>query len=94
MQVVAEVDLPPAPAINATQAGKATKRDFPAPPPPPQGGPSVCILDSGVASNHPLLASNVGHAAAIMTGDPTPADVSGHGTRVAGIAVYGDVLAA
>lgn len=94
MQVVAEVDLPPAPAINATLAGKATKRDFPTPPPPPEGGPSVCILDSGVTSNHPLLSSNIGHTAAIMTDDPTPVDVRGHGTKVAGIAVYGDVLAA
>ena len=94
MQVVAEVEFPPVPVIHATHIGKATKRDFPIPPPPLPDGPSVCILDSGVVSNHPLLASNIGHAAAIMTDDPSPADVRGHGTKVAGIAVYGDVLAA
>ncbi len=94
LSVVAEVDLPPVPTINATEVGNATKRDFPTPPMPPDGGPSVCILDSGVNSNHPLLANNIGYTAAIMTNDPSPADVRGHGTKVAGIAVYGDVLAA
>lgn len=94
LPVVAEIEFPPVPTLNATEVVNATRRDFPTPPMPPEGGPSVCILDTGVNSNHPLLANNIGYTDAIMTNDPSPADVRGHGTKVAGVAVYGDVLAA
>ena len=52
MQVVAEVDLPPAPAINATQAGHATKRDFPIPPRPRRTAPASV---SWIAALHPII---------------------------------------
>ena len=58
--IVAEVELPEQPVFDAVAAARATPRDFPAPPAPPEDGPRVCILDSGIVSNHPLLAANVG----------------------------------
>lgn len=54
--------------------------------------PAVCILDTGVNRGHPLLAP------ALLEADTqawrpewTPADQHGHGTEVAGLALYGDL---
>ena len=91
LDIVAEVELPPQPVFDPWKAYRTTKRDFPEPPPPPVGGPSVCVVDSGIVSNHPLLAANVGGATSVRSGEDTPADENGHGTAVAGIAVYGSV---
>ena len=93
MDVVAEADLPPRPDFDPIQATNFTARDCPVPPRPSADGPRVCIIDSGITSNHPLLANNVGHEEAILTQDPSPADSHGHGTMVAGLAVFGDVRA-
>ena len=52
--------------------------------------PTVCLLDTGVNSRHPLLtpamALNADHTVL-----PTRADVDGHGTKMAGLAAYGDL---
>lgn len=93
MDVVAEADLPPRPDFDPIQATNFTARDCPSPPRPSDDGPRVCIIDSGITSNHPLLANNVGYEEAILTQDPSPADAHGHGTMVAGLAVFGDVRA-
>lgn len=93
LDIVAEVDLPAQPVFDHRQALRVTSREFPAPPVPPPGGASVCIVDSGIVSNHPLLASNIGHAASAMTSTDSAADENGHGTMVAGIAVFGSVRA-
>jgi len=52
------------------------------------------VLDSGIAPLHPLLANNIGGYEAILTGTLSGGDENGHGTMVAGIAVFGDVRAA
>lgn len=91
--IIASVDLPPRPVFDRIAARRATPRDFPTPPSPPQDGPRVCILDSGIASNHPLLAANVAAAEAILTATDDPADGHGHGTHVGGLAVFGNVRA-
>ncbi|MGO9601362.1 MAG: S8 family peptidase [Isosphaeraceae bacterium] len=93
MDIVAEVDLPPVPVFDSRTAQKTTRYDFPSPPRPPTGGPSVCTLDSGVASNNPLIANNIGHTEAILTQEESAADAHGHGTMVGGLAVFGDVRA-
>ena len=77
MDAVAEVDLPPVPLFDAQAARAMTPRNFPTPSRPPADGPSVCILDSGVASNHPLLGNHVGHAESILTREESPADGNG-----------------
>jgi hypothetical protein len=91
--IVAEIDLPEQPVFDAATAARATRRDFPPPPAPPEDGPRVCILDSGIVSNHPLLAANVGHEEAVLTATNDPADAHGHGTHVGGLAVFGDIRA-
>jgi hypothetical protein len=72
MPIVAEIDLPPAPMFDAVQTGRADKKNFAQPPKPNLDGPRVCVVDSGIAAAHPLLASNVGHEEAILTAATHP----------------------
>lgn len=93
LDIVAEVDMPPQPVFDHRHALRMTSRDYGTPSVPPPGGPSVCVVDSGIVSNHPLLAPNVGHAASVMASTNSAADENGHGTMVSGIAVFGNVRA-
>ena len=60
--------------------------------PPNAESPAVCVLDTGISSNHPLLKP------AILNGDVHVVDPNwklepknSHGTEMAGLALYGDV---
>ncbi|QOQ83851.1 S8 family peptidase [Comamonas thiooxydans] len=59
---------------------------------PAENAARVCILDSGVNGNHPLLKSAMGESASFIN-EEGDADEAGHGTAVAGVALYGDVEA-
>jgi len=60
--------------------------------PPPAGAPCVSLLDSGIATKHPLLAPIIGGAVSIVPGfEASPEDTDGHGTEMAGVAAFGDV---
>lgn len=63
---------------------------------PEEGIPAVCLLDSGINNGHPLLQIAVNDED-VHTVDPSwgTADnvrYDGHGTKMAGIALYGDLL--
>ena len=58
--------------------------------PPPENAPGLVILDSGLTTGHPLLAPAVGDAESFLPGKG-PEDEHGHGTLVAGLALYGDL---
>lgn len=60
--------------------------------PPADGAPYVCLLDTGVNAAHPLLAPVV-HQGDLHTYNPAwgTDDRQGHGTPMAGLAVYGDL---
>jgi hypothetical protein len=90
---VATVDLPPQPALSVGEMLDLAMEDVAPAEAPPDGAPGVAILDSGLASGHPLLASAVGESttAPLSWGDGS--DGHGHGTMVAGLALYGDVEA-
>lgn len=62
---------------------------------PSNDSPAVCVIDSGVERLHPLLESAL-EAADCHTVDPTwtAVDHVGHGTEMAGVALYGDVATA
>ncbi|NJO81620.1 MAG: S8 family peptidase [Blastochloris sp.] len=90
---VAMVDLPPTPTFQRSEAYHTTVDDFAQSPRPTAASPRLCILDSGVVTNHPLLARHIGDAQAILTQQETAMDRNGHGTMVAGLAVFGDVRA-
>jgi hypothetical protein len=54
--------------------------------------PHVCVLDTGINRGHPLLASAIA-AADLHSNNPAwgPEDTDGHGTQMAGLALYGDL---
>lgn len=60
---------------------------------PPAAAPSVVVLDSGIATTHPMLAPAL-LSAEVTTAGGFPEDRYGHGTQMAGVALYQDVGAA
>lgn len=64
---------------------------------PPKNATAIAVLDSGILSNQPLLENAVGDEIAVpmLSSDKVqedkPQDDVGHGTKVAGIALYGDI---
>lgn len=89
--IILEIEYPPIPGFDPISAGNITFRDFLPPPPPIEDGPRVCIIDSGITANHPLLAPYVGHEIAVLSCEASPSDAHGHGTMVGAIAVFGDI---
>lgn len=59
---------------------------------PAEDAARVCILDSGIATNHPLLAPAIAESRCFIDG-LDPFDANGHGTAVASVALYGDLEA-
>ncbi|ANJ59050.1 peptidase S8 [Pseudomonas silesiensis] len=91
-QDVRLVDLPPRTGVDFKSLDLDIN-DVPLTIPSPlDTSPKICILDSGINTNHPLLKSCIGEAVSFIDGE-SPEDISGHGTAVAGIAAYGDLEA-
>ena len=86
---VRTIDLPPKWGLDFHLL-HLNVQDFPEVPSPPEHAPGIAVLDSGIVQNHPLLASAVGDAQSFLP-NLTAEDEHGHGTLVAGIALYGDV---
>ena len=86
---VRTVDLPPRAQLEPALVHMDIQR-FGNVPSPPDSAPAIGVLDTGVVSGHPLLASAVGDAQSFLSG-AQPADDHGHGTFVAAIALYDDV---
>lgn len=88
---VRQVDLPPRTAFNR-ELLRLDASTFQPLPSPPLDAPCVAIVDSGLVSGHPLLASAVGDRTSCLR-EGGPDDENGHGTFVAGIALHGEVEA-
>ncbi|MFM0517840.1 MULTISPECIES: S8 family peptidase [Caballeronia] len=85
------IDLPPRFAFGL----ESIRLDINALPridPPADNAPSVCVLDTGLAAGHPLLAPAVGDTQNFIVAGEDASDHDGHGTRVAGLALYGRVF--
>ena len=82
------VDRPPRfvlePSLRTTPLAQLDVREA------PPGAPRIGVLDSGIAANHPVLQRAAGVAESFISG-LGPEDEHGHGTRVAGLAAYGDL---
>ena len=61
--------------------------------PPPGDSPAICLLDTGVNNGHPLLQSALSDADK-QAYNPSwgTADHDGHGTSMAGLALFGDLF--
>lgn len=88
------VDLPPRTTLGWNVV-LADVNQFPSSPAPAEDAAKIAVLDSGVAQGHPFLAPAIGDVQGFVPPDRSASDdsVHGHGTFVAGIALYGDVAA-
>lgn len=86
---IRSVDLPPRYGLELHLFGTDIQ-DIPEIAPPPEDAPGVVVLDSGLTTGHPLLAPAVGDAQSFLPGKDAT-DEHGHGTLVAGLALYGDI---
>lgn len=96
LREIASVDRPPRPYIDLSLL-KTDLETIAVGATPPNNATAIAVLDSGILSGHPLLSNAVGDEIAMGTRnsekirDGKPEDDVGHGTKVAGIALYGDV---
>lgn len=58
-----------------------------------ENAPVVTVLDGGVLARHPLLKHSISQSLTLHT-DGLAGDVDGHGTAMAGLALYGDFAGA
>lgn len=86
---VREVDLPPVYGFDFNLL-HVPVTEISGPDAPAGGAPVVGVLDTGVVQSHPLLAPALGDAQSFTPG-ASAEDEAGHGTHVAGLALYGDV---
>jgi hypothetical protein len=84
---VREIDLPPRYQLDLHLLHQSLT-ELPLIQPPPDNSPGVVVLDSGIATGHPLLSEAVGDTQNYLLSKP-PEDENGHGTAVAGLALYG-----
>jgi len=91
LEAVAKLNLPPRPALTVAEVSQLSLKDFPPITSPPTEAPCVCIIDSGVASGHPMLSPTIGDSISVPASVGSPMDEHGHGTAVAGLALYNDI---
>jgi hypothetical protein len=90
LKEIARIDRPFIPDFNPYEFRNidVNEYDFNAPEDSASG---ILVIDSGITSNHPFLEKCVGDEANFQTGESETNDTVGHGTAVAGCAVYGDL---
>jgi hypothetical protein len=91
-----EVELAPEPLRDLKLLDDVTTKDVKAfaLEPPGNDAPAVVLLDTGIASEHPLLKSAILSATKAGPEIPSAEDTYGHGTKMAGLALHRDVGAA
>ncbi|WP_347233347.1 S8 family peptidase [Tabrizicola fusiformis] len=88
---IAYIDLPPVPDLEAAELVRMDLQNAPAILPADENAPVIGVLDSGL-NDHPFLAGSIVGQIAFPAALGA-ADVWGHGTRVAGVAAFGDLRA-
>lgn len=84
------VDLPPQFGFGI-EVFQVDVNELPEVPEIPADAPSICVLDTGLAAGHPLLGPAVGETANFVDRAEAAVDTNGHGTQVAGLALYGNM---
>src|ERR1035437_5560492 len=90
---VYEVELAPAPLRDLRLLEDVTTKELTSfsLKPPSEGAPAVVLLDTGIATGHPLLRPAILTATTAGGVIPSPEDTYGHGTKMAGVVLYGDL---
>lgn len=89
-EYVRQVDLPPRAGVEFSQLN-VDVTEIPMKLNPVSDDASlVCVLDSGINTNHILLQGAIGDAQSFVDSEDE-SDQVGHGTAVAGIALFGDI---
>ena len=97
---VKEIDRRPKPTFELPREINTPLSDLPETKSPPITNCGILVIDSGVQRGHPLIANTLGDTEVFpdpqhqfITGNANDGDTmtGGHGTAVAGIAIYGDV---
>jgi hypothetical protein len=91
VEVIYRIDFPPQPTLRYLEVFEKSVEDFPPTPIPPPDSPSICVIDSGIFRGHPMLGPAIGETIPVPVSLETGLDDHGHGTFVAGIALYGSV---
>lgn len=86
---VRTVDLPPRVGLERALVFQDVQ-ELEEVPAPLEEAPGIVVLDSGLATGHPLLGPAVGDAQSFLPGTSS-VNEHGHGTFVSGIALYDDV---
>lgn len=92
LDMIRVIDLPPQPTFIPRDYTGFSIESLPDIQQPSPDSPSICIIDSGIMQGHPLLGPAIGDSACFPAELGDTSDVEGHGTKVAGLALYGDVL--
>lgn len=91
IEEIAAIDLPPAPDVTTAEALEITLAEAPPLNALAADAPVIGVIDSGL-NDHPFLADVITGVIGVPA-DLGTADVWGHGTRVAGVAIFGDLRA-
>ena len=89
LPAIARVDRPPIPDLGERDPPIVALADAPETADPGADAPLIGIIDSG-STQHPLLAPSLQESIGVPDSLGT-ADIWGHGTKVAGIAAFGDL---
>jgi len=90
LKEVARVSRPPLPTFNPFEVFNQDVEDLDIMS-PSESATGILIVDSGVVSGHPLIKNALGDEANFQSVETETVDKAGHGTAVAGCALYGDI---
>ncbi len=91
LPIVSSIDLPPRVSLKVGQQEEISIMEIGTIPSPSDNAARICIIDSGITSGHPLLRTAIGESTSVPVTIGDAADENGHGTKVAGIALYGNI---
>lgn len=88
--IVCEIELPPElQSIGRKYIGRALE-DLSIVP-ASENAPLICVIDSGISPKHALIKDNLVEYKTFREDMPDGLDENGHGTFIAGLALYGDI---
>ena len=91
LDVIARMDNLPRPALSMPTLYNLSANELPEVRAPDDSSAIVGLIDSGVASGHPLIGHAVLASDAIGTSIDEDQDEHGHGTMIASLLLYGDL---